>query len=155
MCREVLVEEPYCFKMRSTKRGQAWESIAENLNAMPSLKPRVTARSLRDRYNLLTKRMQAKLKMEEKSTGIDVETSELDVLLEEILEKEKAAKEKIESNDGNKRKIIENDKTAAKDMRRSKRWNVWGKLLKERKEAMTQKLQKRRFAGAQQMLLSI
>ena len=55
---------------------------------------------MRDRYNLLTKRMQAKLNMEEKSTGIDVETSELDVLLEEVLEKEKAAKEKMESEDG-------------------------------------------------------
>ena len=42
-----------------------------------------------DRYNLLTKSMQAKLKMEEKSTGIDVETSELDALLEDVLEKEK------------------------------------------------------------------
>lgn len=33
--------------------------------------------------------MQAELKMEEKTTGIDVETSELDALLEEVLEKEK------------------------------------------------------------------
>ena len=44
---------------------------------------------MRDRYNLLTKRMQAKLTMEEKTTGIDVETSELDALPEEVLEKEK------------------------------------------------------------------
>ena len=33
--------------------------------------------------------MQARLKMEEKSTGIDLETSELDALLEEVLGKEK------------------------------------------------------------------
>ena len=38
MCGETLVEGPYRFKMRSTEREQAWESIAENLNAMPSLK---------------------------------------------------------------------------------------------------------------------
>ena len=44
---------------------------------------------MRDRYNLLTTRMQAKLKMEKKSNGIDVETSELDALLEEVLETEK------------------------------------------------------------------
>ena len=45
---------------------------------------------MRDRYNLLTKRMQAKLTMEEKTTGIDhVETSDLDALAEEVLEKEK------------------------------------------------------------------
>ena len=44
---------------------------------------------MRGRYNLLTKRMQAKLKMEERTTGIDVETSELDALPEDVLEKEK------------------------------------------------------------------
>ena len=43
---------------------------------------------MRDRYNLLTMRMQAKLKMEEKSIGINVETSELDAVLEEVQEKE-------------------------------------------------------------------
>ena len=44
---------------------------------------------MRDRYNLLTKRMQVKLKMAKKTTqsGIDVETSELDAL--PVLEKEK------------------------------------------------------------------
>ena len=90
MCGEALVEEPYRFKMRSTERGQAWESITENLNAVPSLKSSyITARCECDRYNLLTKRMQAKLTREEKTTGIDVETSELDALPEEVLEKEK------------------------------------------------------------------
>ena len=38
ICGEALVEEPYRLKIRSTERSQAWESIAENLNAMPSLK---------------------------------------------------------------------------------------------------------------------
>ena len=133
MCREVPVEEPYRFKMRSTETGQAWESIAENLNAMPSLKFRVTARSVRNQYNLLTKRMQAKLKMEEKSSGIDVETSELDVLLEEVLEKEKAAKEKMENDDGNKRKIVENDKTAVEDMRK-RALERMGQRAKRKKE---------------------
>ena len=50
-----------------------------------------------------------------------METSELDELLEEVLEKEKTAKKKMKSDDGNKRKIIENEKTAAKDMLLSKR----------------------------------
>ena len=113
MCREVLIVEPYRFKIRSPERGKAWESLAETLNAMSSLssKFKVTARSVRDRYNLLTKKMQAKLKSEEKASeekasGIDVETTELDVLLEEILEREKAAKEKLESDEDKKRKQL-------------------------------------------------
>ena len=84
MCGEALVEEPYRFKMRSTERGQAWESIA-----VPSLEVSYSAVSVRDRYNLLTKRMQAKLTREEKTAGIDVETSEVDTLPEKVLEKEK------------------------------------------------------------------
>ena len=91
MCWEVLVVEPFRFKIRSPERGQAWESLAEKLNATSSLSPKfkVTARSVRDRYELPTKKMQAKLKSEEKASSIDVESSELDCLLEEILEKEK------------------------------------------------------------------
>ena len=46
---------------------------------------------MRDRYNLLTKRMQAKLKMEEKSS--DIFTSELDVLLEEVVAKDETGKD--------------------------------------------------------------
>ena len=91
MCREVLQIEPYQFKIRSPERGQSWESLAEKLNENSCPKFRVTARSVRDRYNLLTKKMAAKLKSEENASGIQVETWELDDLLEEILEKEKAA----------------------------------------------------------------
>jgi len=47
-----------------------------------------------------------------------VKTLELDSLLGEVLQKERAAKEQMESDDGNKRKIVENDKTAAEDMHR-------------------------------------
>ena len=92
--------------------------------------------------------------MEGKSAGIiDVETSELDELLEDVLEKEKTGKKKMKRDDGNKRKIIENEKTAAKDMRKQV-WNIWGKMLKERK-VLTQELQKRRVAGAKWVLWSI
>ena len=46
----------------------------------------------------------------------------------------------MKRDDGNKRKIIENEKTAAKDMRKQV-WNIWGKMLKERK-VLTQELRK-------------
>ena len=127
MCREVLQIEPYQFKIRSPERGQAWESLAEKLNENSCPKFRVTARSVRDRYNLLTKKMAAKLKSEEKASGIQAETSELDDLLGEILEKEKAAKEKLESDN-------QNDKAAAEDMRK-KALERMGKTAKRKKES--------------------
>lgn len=66
--------------------------IADNLNAIEDPKFRVTARSVRDRYAYLTMRKSTQLKDVERASGIAVSETELDVLLEEILEKEKEAK---------------------------------------------------------------
>ena len=108
MCREVLDIEPYQFKLRSPERGKAWETISSHLNATSHPKFRVTPRSVRDRYNL-TKKFQVRLNREERASGISDDNSELDNLLEEILEKEKAAKEKLDNDD---------EKAAAEDMRK-------------------------------------
>jgi len=85
--------------MRSPERGKALETFSNNLNATTCLKFRVTPRSVRDRYNLLIKKLQAKLTSEEKASGINATNSELDDLLEEIVEKEKAAREKLDFED--------------------------------------------------------
>ena len=118
MCQEVLDIEPYQFKLRSPERGKAWETISSHLNATSSPKFRVTPRSVRDRYNLLTKKFQARLNEEEKASGIAGNNSELDDLLEEIFEKEKAAKEKLDNDDEDKKKSLESEKAAAEDMRK-------------------------------------
>ena len=73
---------------------------------------------MRDQYNLLTKKLQAKLKTDKKASGIDASNTELDNLLEEMLEKEKATKEKFDIDDENKKKSVENEKIAAEDMRK-------------------------------------
>ena len=114
MCREVLDIEPYQFKLRSPERGKAWETISSHLNATSHPKFRVTPRSVRDRYNLLTKKFQVRLNREERASGIYDDNSELDNLLEEILEKEKAAKEKLDNDD----ESLANEKAAAEDMRK-------------------------------------
>ena len=114
MCREVLDIEPYQFKLRSPERGKAWETISSHLNATSHPKFRVTPRSVRDRYNLLTKKFQVRLNREERASGISDDNSELDNLLEEILEKEKAAKEKLDNDD----ESLANEKAAAEDMRK-------------------------------------
>ena len=79
---------------------------------------RVTPRSVRDRYDLLTKKFQVRLNREERASGISDDNSELDNLLAEILEKEKAAKEKLDNDDEDKKKSLANEKAAAEDMRK-------------------------------------
>lgn len=116
-CRELLVTEPYAHKVRSVERAKAWEQIASSLNSIQAPKFRVTTRSVRDRYTLLTTRKAEQLREEEKALGIEVTPTEIDLLLEEILEKEKAARAEIESGDTKKRKA-EQDKAGADNIRR-------------------------------------
>ena len=78
----------------------------------------VSARAVRDRYSLLTAKQAQKLRDEEKASGIHVEISELDSLLQEILEREKDGKAKIESQDLEKNKEAEKKKETAEEVRK-------------------------------------
>ena len=70
--------------------------MQKNLNMLHDPKFRVSSRSVRDRCTLLTTKHAQKLRDEERTSGIAVEETELDSLLEDILEKEKLGKEQIE-----------------------------------------------------------
>ena len=118
MCREVLVSEPYKFKPRTPERGQSWESVAQQLNSIHQPSFRVTARSVRDRLTLLSTKYAQKLRMEEKASGIDVEQTELESLLEEILEREKEAKKNLELKDRDKKSKVEKEKATAEEVRK-------------------------------------
>ena len=56
--------------------------------------------------------------MEEKASGIEMEQTELDSLLEEILEREKEAKKDLESKDRDKKSRVEKEKATAEEVRR-------------------------------------
>ncbi|XP_068743600.1 uncharacterized protein [Montipora capricornis] len=118
MCREVLVSEPYKFKLRTPERGQAWESVAQQLNSIHQPIFRVTTRSVRDRFSLLSTKYAHKLRMEEKASGIEVEQSELEKLIEEILEREKNAQNELESKDREKKSRAEKEKASAEEVRK-------------------------------------
>ena len=84
--------EPYKFKNRSRKSGQAWELIASNLNAIHAPCFRVSQKSVRDRARILLKNYKLKVREEEQASGIEVpELTELDVALKQKAEKEQEA----------------------------------------------------------------
>ena len=92
LAREILVVEPYKFKCRSRESGQAWDLIATYLNAIQSPRFRVSQKSVTDRAKILLRNFKLKIREGGRASGIEVpELSELDVALEEIAEKEKAA----------------------------------------------------------------
>ena len=56
--------------------------------------------------------------MEEKMLGIEVEQTEFDSLLEEILEQEKEAKKDLEWKDWDKKSEVEKEKMTAEEVRK-------------------------------------
>ena len=117
MLREAVTSESYNFKPKSNERGKVWESIAAHLNSLKTPEFRVTARAVRDRYALLISRHKLKQREEERASGIDVpEPTELDTLLEEILEREKRAEEKGDALQNEKAKD-DKEKAAAEEIR--------------------------------------
>jgi len=120
MLREAVTSEPYNFKPKSSERGKVWESIAAHLNSLKTTEFRVTARAVRDRYALLISRHKLKQREEEKASGIDVpEPTELDILLEEIREREKSAEEKSDALRNEKKAKDEKEKAAAEEIRQA------------------------------------
>ena len=105
--------EPFQFPYRSKERGEVWNEIASNLNGLVELKFKVTKRSVRDRLTLLQEKYKAKMRQEERASGIDCEETELDIALEEILEKEKVAEDLKDASYGKKKA----EKAAAEEHR--------------------------------------
>ena len=81
------------------KRGRCWEQLAEYLSAQNTYL-KLSQRSVRDRYKLLGKTFQQSQAAELKASGISLDTSESDILLQDITEQfdasEKNAGEKKE-----------------------------------------------------------
>ena len=104
LCREVLQMEPYKFKKGNIERGNVWTAIANNLNSVEEIKFRVKQRSVRERYDLLYSRFRTKLAQEEKASGISPpEPTEVESVLEEIIERESLALSQV--NQSNKAKV--------------------------------------------------
>ena len=116
LAREMLTAEPYKCKNRSRESGQAWDLIAANLNSVHAPRFRVSQKSVRDRARILLKNFKLKIREEEKASGIEVEElSELDLALEEIIEKEKAANAQLDLEESVRKNELQ-DKANAEEM---------------------------------------
>ena len=128
LCQEILVLEPFKAKKGSIARGQIWDKIANNLNSLQHPQFRVTKRSVRERYTLLSDKFRAKMRDEEKASGIDTDLSDVEKALEGIVEKE-AVVEETAQND--KKKV---DSGKAAEMRYRALENLGGTHKRQRKD---------------------
>ena len=136
LCREILSIEPSNYASGTVQRGEAWELIAENLNLITEVKFSVNQRSVRERCKLICTKYSAKMKNEERQSGIAPdEMTDLEKALEKELEKEKEeVREKAEQEkqtveqtrrrsmetfkDTNKRKQIDDEASYSKERTR-------------------------------------
>jgi len=116
LCREVLALEPYRPKKGSCEAGKIWSDIAQSLKSCQQIefKKNLKQRAVRERFALLQTKYKDKENEEIRASGISPEQDELDVLLEEITEREKDAKESKENVDEKEAK----DKATADEMRK-------------------------------------
>ena len=119
LVREVLTVDPYSQPKGSRERAKLWEEIALNLSAVSEPRFSVSARSVRDRVNLvLIKKHKKKVAEESKASGIAVdEPSEFDAAIEEICEKAEAAEREQQMISEGKKANAEKEKKQAEDMR--------------------------------------
>ncbi|CAH3190652.1 unnamed protein product [Porites evermanni] len=116
LAREILLCEPFKYKAGSKERGSVWSQIATNLNTHPGFT--VSQRAVRDRFGILEKKAKKRKREIENGTGISPEDSELDLALEEIIEKWEAADQEFQLDNQSKAKKLEKNKETAEEMRR-------------------------------------
>ena len=88
---EITVGDLFQFKKCTPERGQVWDSIADNLNAMDYPKFKVSKRSCRDWWTLLRTKYKRSISEELQASGIDADVSESDAIIEDLIGKEDAA----------------------------------------------------------------
>ena len=134
-------------KAGSRERGAAWLNVASALMA-ESLT--VTARSVRDRYHILAKKWKAKVGAEEKeSGGGEKDMTEVEVLLEELVELESESEKVAEQQNEAKKAAAAKEKKQATEMRQRalERFGETRKRQTETEKEEGKKETKRRRSG--------
>ena len=78
--------KPYQYKPGSKKSGNAWSSIAEDLNKISEVHFDINQEGVIDRCHNLIKKQKKKVRKEEWKSGFNEEDTELDNLLQNITE---------------------------------------------------------------------
>ena len=114
LAKEVLYPEPFQFKERNAQSVQAWQDLVNNLmKNYPGKFEKLTSRGAKDHIALLIKNHKKKNADELKASGISPEQSELDTILEEIIERMEANVAEIEKDNEKKKREV----AMAKDIR--------------------------------------
>lgn len=148
LCREVLVVQPHQYRPKSTERGNAWTSIANELNAIQEIRFSVTQKAVRDRLKLLVERFKRKLREEVSASGISPDESELDEALNTIIELMDEAEQQFDKDSHEKQKKMEKDRKQAEEIR-FQAMETFGESKKRVSEGSEPKQRKKRATGGE------
>ncbi|XP_028411545.1 UPF0746 protein DDB_G0281095-like [Dendronephthya gigantea] len=116
LLKEMAAEGVMRKKPKSRDRGTSWEKVVSNLNSSAEFE--VSQKSLRDRYKLLAKKYKNKMRKEESSTGGGGDgPNELESLLQDLIEMEEDAEQRVTDENAEKQNTIEADRAKAMEMR--------------------------------------
>ena len=127
-------------KAGSRERGAAWLNVA---SALVAESPTVTARSVRDRYHILAKKWKAKV------GGGEKDMTEVEVLLEELVDLESESEKVAEQQNETKKATAAKEKKQATEMRQRalERFDETRKRQTETEKEEGKKETKRRRSG--------
>ena len=111
LLREVLTLEPYKYRFGLKERGSIWTIIAENLEGFGM---KVNQRSVRECFNRMIDAFKKKEADEKRASGVEVEFTEKDQELLDIMER---MEECEEENEQEKQKEVK-EKETAEEMRK-------------------------------------
>lgn len=105
-------------KAGSRERGSTWQAVADSLNCQELQRFNVNQRSVRDRFNILAKKVKTKLLKEEKeSGGGESDLSESEKLVEELIAMSDESDKRSEDQSDAKREAVAKEKKQALEMR--------------------------------------
>lgn len=117
LLRVVAAEGVFMHKFGSRERGKIWQAVASELNTYPGFN--VTARSVRDRYTVLSRKHKTKNSQEQRESGGggDKEPTEIEHILEDLIEISDVTDKRCEEESEKKKELNEQEKNKAIDMR--------------------------------------
>ena len=155
MCRQILAERPYQFKKYLGELTQTWNKITDALTATYH-DLNVNTRNIRDHLDALLKSRTKQWNAEKRLSGVDIETTELECLLDTIQEDfEGCTAALLETTEKEKAKL-EADKKAAEDVRNAslstyKRHSSLNQSLSSESDASSPPPKAKRRTGSETM----
>lgn len=119
MLKEVAAEGVFDSKPGSRDRSSSWQKVANKLNSLPQFS--MNSRAIRDRFNNISRKLKAKLSREsnESGRGDMEEPTELEMLLEELLQLNEESEKKSHDQTKAKKDAVEKEREQASQMRES------------------------------------